>query len=102
MLVSCVVSVVTRYSAYHFAFGFLSICICLIFGAASGDKGRISREKNWLNKPHSFQEFFTDRSKAVSLLQFYFVRRCFPYGALVLSMFVPYLSFFVPREGGTS
>ena len=57
-------------------------------------KGDVSRELNWFTFPVVF--FSTDRSKAAPLLQFFFV--CVSMGscvAVVLSLFVPHLSFFL-------
>ena len=46
-----------------------------------------------LRAPYSSSSFLTDRSKAVSLLQFFFVRRLFHIWRFVSSLYVPHLSF---------
>ena len=57
---------------------------------------RFHVSKTSLGRPSTHSSFPTDCSKACPLLQFFFVRRLFYvlYVLFVLSLFLPYLSFF--------
>ena len=67
----------------------------LMFGAASGAMGEVSREYNWFNAPPSLSSFPTEFPKVVPLLLFLFVfASVVSYVAFVLSLFVHHRSFF--------
>ena len=81
--------------AAHFAYCVLPVCIDVLFGAASGAKSEVSPLLNWFKPINSSRCFPIDRFKAILLMQLFFIcASVFSWVLFVLSLLVPYPSFF--------